>query len=531
MQIKDVSFGAEARAKMLKGVDTLADAVKVTLGPKGRNVVIAKNHGSPRITKDGVTVARELELEDTYERMGAQMIREVASKTCDLAGDGTTTATVLAQCIYREGVKAVAAGMNPMDIKRGIDKAVDAVVEAVKGMSKPITHNDEIAQIGTISANGESEIGKIIAEAMTKVGNEGVITVEEAKSFITELNVVEGMRFDKGYASPYFVTNTDKMLVDMEDPYILFLKNKLSSLTPMLPILESVFKSGRPLLIITEDVDEEVLNTLLMNKLKNNFKVALVKSPDFGDRQKDLLEDMAILTGGKVIEEKIGEKLELILLEHLGQAKKIKVTKDNTTIISGQGAKEAIEQRVAYIKHLIEEDTKKENEARLKERIAKLTGGIAVIKVGGATEVEMKERKDRVDDAVHATKAAVEEGIVAGGGSALLYAKSALPALKSRNRDEEVGIEIISKALEAPIRQIAYNAGVEGSIVIGKLESQANYTFGFDAQDEVYVDMVEKGVIDPAKVVRCALQDAASIAGLLLTTEAVIVNIEEKINK
>lgn len=528
MKLKDVKFGEDARAKILKGVNTLADAVKVTLGPKGRNVVIERPYGLPHITKDGVTVAKELELEDPFERMGAQMVREVASKTNDLAGDGTTTATVLAQVIFQEGMKAVASGVNPMDLKRGIDKAVGAVVEYIKNNSSEISKNDEIAQVATISANGEEEIGKLIAEAMDKVGNDGIITVEEAKSFKTELEVVEGMQFDRGYLSPYFITNAAKMTCEMENPYILFLKAKITTLQTLLPILEVVFKSGRPLLIIAEDIDEESLNTLIANKMQGNFKVAVVKAPDFGDFQKATLEDIAILTNGVSIEATTGIRWEDIQIDSLGSAKKIVITKDGTTIINGEGTKESINTRVALIKAQLKDTTDEHFKTRLQERLAKLTGGIAVIRVGGATEIEMKERKDRVDDAAHATKAAVEEGIVAGGGSIFLFAKPALESVVPLNEDEAMGIAIISNALEAPIRQIALNAGVEGVKVKNKLLSIGMRHWGYDAQTSVYVDMFEEGIVDPAKVSRCAIQDAASIAGLLLTTEVVITILPEK---
>jgi len=528
MSAKEVKFSAEARQKMLKGVDILANAVKVTLGPKGRNVVISKSYGAPRITKDGVTVAKEIELEDNFENMGAQMVREVASKTSDTAGDGTTTATVLAQAIFREGVKSVAAGMNPMDLKRGIDKAVGAVVADIQTRSKKISKNDEIAQVGTLAANGEKEIGSILAKAMEKVGNSGVITVEEAKSLTTELEVVEGMQFDRGYLSPYFVTNADKMICEMDSPYILFFDKKLSGLQAMLPILEAVVQSGKPLLIVSEDVEGEALATLVVNKLRGGLKVAAVKAPGFGDRRKAMLEDMAILTNGEVISEELGIKLENVTLTQLGKAKRVRITKDDTTIIGGNGVKKDIEARVSQIKAQIEETTSDYDKEKLQERLAKLAGGVAVIRVGGATEVEVKERKDRVEDAVHATRAAVEEGIVAGGGVALLWAKRALAKLKTSNRDEEVGIEIIARALEAPIRQIAYNAGVEGSIVVGKLMEQKDPNFGYDAQGDEYTDMVKAGIIDPVKVVRCALQDAASIAGLMITTEATIAELPKK---
>ena len=528
MSAKEVKFSADARQKMLKGVDILANAVKVTLGPKGRNVVISKSYGAPRITKDGVTVAKEIELEDNFENMGAQMVREVASKTNDLAGDGTTTATVLAQAIFREGVKSVAAGMNPMDLKRGIDKAVAAVVADIQSRAKKVSKNDEIAQVGTISSNGDTEIGKYLADAMAKVGNEGVITIEEAKSFDTELDVVEGMQFDRGYLSPYFITNADKMVCEMDSPYILFFDKKLSNLQPMLPVLEAVVQTGKPLLIVAEDVEGEALATLVVNKLRGGLKVAAVKAPGFGDRRKAMMEDMAILTSGEVISEELGIKLENVTLNQLGSAKKVRITKDDTTFIDGKGSKKDIEARVSQIKAQIEETTSDYDKEKLQERLAKLSGGVAVIRVGGATEVEVKEKKDRVEDAYHATKAAVQEGIVAGGGVALLWAKNSLSKLKSLNRDEEVGIEIIARALEAPIRQIAYNAGVEGSIIIGKLLEQKNPNYGYDAQSGEYCDMVKAGIIDPVKVVRCALQDAASIAGLLITTEATIAELPKK---
>lgn len=525
---KEVRFSEDARNRMLKGVDILANSVKVTLGPKGRNVVISKSFGAPRITKDGVTVAKEIELEDNFENMGAQMVREVASKTNDLAGDGTTTATVLAQSIFREGVKAVAAGMNPMDLKRGIDKAVNAVVENIKATSKKISKGSEIAQVGTISANGEKEIGDLIAEAMAKVGNEGVITVEEAKSFGTELEVVEGMQFDRGYLSPYFITNADKMVCEMESPYILLFDKKLSSLQPMLPILEAVMQNGKPLLIVAEDVEGEALATLVVNKLRGGLKVAAVKAPGFGDRRKAMLEDIAILTGGEVISEDLGNKLENTTVKQLGKAKRVRITKDDTTIIGGAGDKKEIEARISQIKAQIEETTSDYDKEKLQERLAKLAGGVAILRVGGATEVEVKERKDRVDDAVHSTRAAVEEGIVAGGGCALLYSKEVLKKVKAENRDEQVGIDIINRALEAPIRQIVENAGVEGSIVVGKLLDQADKNHGYDAQSGKYTDMVKAGIIDPVKVVRCALQDAASVSGLLITTEAIIADAPKK---
>ncbi len=528
MAAKEVKFSAAAREKMLRGVDILADAVKVTLGPKGRNVVIEKSFGAPRITKDGVSVAKEIELSDKFENMGAQMVREVASKTNDLAGDGTTTATVLAQAIVREGVKSVAAGMNPMDLKRGIDLAVETVVADIRGRAKKVTTNDEIAQVGTISANGEAEIGKMIAQAMEKVGNEGVITVEEAKSLETELDVVEGMQFDRGYLSPYFITNADKMIADLESPFILLHEKKLSGLQALLPVLEAVVQSSRPLLIIAEDVEGEALATLVVNKLRGGLKVAAVKAPGFGDRRKAMLEDMAILTGGQVISEDLGIKLENVTIDMLGTAKKVVISKENTTIVDGAGSAEDIQARIGQIKAQIEETTSDYDREKLQERLAKLAGGVAVIRVGGATEVEVKERKDRVDDAMHATRAAVEEGIVAGGGTALLYATKALDALKPINDEQRVGIEIIRRALQAPVRQIAYNAGTDGSIVVGKLLDQNDANFGYDAQKGEFTDLVKAGIIDPVKVVRTALQDAASIAGLLITTEAMIAEKPEK---
>jgi chaperonin GroEL len=521
MAAKEVRFAGDARERMLRGVDILANAVKVTLGPKGRNVVIEKSFGAPRTTKDGVTVAKEIELEDKFENMGAQMVREVASKTNDNAGDGTTTATVLAQSIVREGAKSVAAGMNPMDLKRGVDMAVAAAIDDLKKRTKKIKSSEEVAQVGTISANGEKEIGQMIASAMQKVGNEGVITVEEAKSLDTELDVVEGMQFDRGYLSPYFITNAEKMVAELDDPYILLHEKKLSGLQAMLPVLEAVVQSGRPLLIVAEDVEGEALATLVVNKLRGGLKVAAVKAPGFGDRRKAMLEDIAVLTGGQVISEDLGIKLENVTLEMLGRAKRVRVEKENTTIVDGAGKKAEINARCGQIKAQIEETTSDYDREKLQERLAKLAGGVAVIKVGGATEVEVKERKDRVDDALNATRAAVEEGIVPGGGVALLRAKKAVEALKSSNADIQAGINIVSKALESPIRQIAQNAGVEGSIVVGKvLEKSGN--FGFDAQNEEYVDMVDKGIIDPTKVVRIALQDAASVASLLITTEAMI---------
>ncbi len=522
MSAKEVKFSRDARERMLEGVDILADAVKVTLGPKGRNVVIDKSFGAPRTTKDGVTVAKEIELADKFENMGAQMIREVASKTNDVAGDGTTTATVLAQSIVREGTKAVAAGMNPMDLKRGIDLAVDKVVEELTKRSKKVKSNEEIAQVGTISANGDTSIGAMISEAMQKVGNEGVITVEEAKSLDTELDVVEGMQFDRGYLSPYFITNADKMVAELDEPYILLHEKKLSNLQAMLPILESVVQSSRPLLIIAEDVEGEALATLVVNKLRGGLKIAAVKAPGFGDRRKAMLEDIAILTGGQVISEDLGIKLENVTLDMLGTSKRVRITKDDTTIVDGAGKKGEIQGRVAQIRQQIEETTSDYDREKLQERLAKLAGGVAVIKVGGATEVEVKEKKDRVDDALNATRAAVEEGIVPGGGSALLHATKSIEKLEGENDDQAAGIAIVRRALQAPVRQIVENAGVEGSIVVGKLLEGKSQTAGFNAQTEEYVDMVSAGIIDPAKVVRTALQDAASVAGLLITTEAMI---------
>jgi chaperonin GroEL len=527
MAAKIVNFGADARERMLQGVDILANAVKVTLGPKGRNVVIEKSFGAPRTTKDGVTVAKEIELEDKFMNMGAQLIREVASKTNDEAGDGTTTATVLAQAIVREGMKAVASGRNPMDLRRGIDKAVVAIVEDLKKRAKKIGGSEEIAQVGTISANGDTDIGKFLADAMAKVGNEGVITVEEAKSLETELEVVEGMQFDRGYLSPYFITNADKMEATLEDPLILLFEKKLSSLQPMLPVLEAVVQSQRPLLIIAEDVEGEALATLVVNKLRGGLKVAAVKAPGFGDRRKAMLEDLAILTGGQVISEDLGIKLENVSLDMLGKAKKVVVKKDDTTVVDGTGAKKDIEARVGQIRKQIEDTTSDYDREKLQERLAKLAGGVAVIKVGGATEVEVKERKDRVDDALNATRAAVEEGIVPGGGTALLRAAFKL-SIKGDNDDQNVGITIVKKALEAPIRQIVENAGVEGSIVVGKLRESKDDNFGFNAQTEEYVDLVKAGIIDPVKVVRTALQDAASVAGLIITTEASIAEAPKK---
>jgi chaperonin GroEL len=528
MPAKEIRFHADAREKMLRGVDILANAVKVTLGPKGRNVVLEKAFGAPRISKDGVTVAKEIELADKFENMGAQMVREVASKTSDQAGDGTTTATVLAQAIVREGAKAVAAGMNPMDLKRGIEEAVEAVVEDIKKRSRKVSTNEEIAQVGTVSANNDREIGQMIALAMQKVGNEGVITVEEAKSLETELDVVEGMQFDRGYVSPYFVTNAEKMLAELDDPYILLNEKKLSSLQPMLPLLEAVVQSARPLLIVAEDVEGEALATLVVNKLRGGLKVAAVKAPGFGDRRKAMLEDMAILTGGQVISEDLGIKLESVTLDMLGRAKKVRVEKENTTIIDGGGKKEDIQGRCTQIRLQIEETTSDYDREKLQERLAKLAGGVAVIRVGGATEIEVKERKDRVDDATHATRAAVEEGIVPGGGVALLYASKALDGLTPENNDQRVGINIVRRALEAPVRQVVENAGTDGSIVVGKLRDAGDPNRGFDAQSGQYVDMLKEGIIDPTKVVRLALQNAASVAGLLITTEAMVAEKPEK---
>ncbi|MET3756725.1 chaperonin GroEL [Rhizobium binae] len=522
MAAKEVKFNVEAREKMLRGVDILANAVKVTLGPKGRNVVIDKSFGAPRITKDGVSVAKEIELEDKFENMGAQMVREVASKTSDIAGDGTTTATVLAQAIVREGAKAVTSGMNPMDLKRGIDLAVTAIVAELKANARNISNNSEIAQVGTISANGDAEIGSFLAEAMEKVGNDGVITVEEAKTAETELEVVEGMQFDRGYLSPYFVTNADKMRVEFEDPYILIHEKKLSNLQSMLPVLEAVVQSGKPLLIIAEDVEGEALATLVVNKLRGGLKIAAVKAPGFGDRRKAMLEDIAVLTAGTVISEDLGIKLENVTLDMLGRAKKVSVEKENTTIVDGSGAKSDIEGRIAQIKAQIEETTSDYDREKLQERLAKLAGGVAVIRVGGSTEVEVKEKKDRVDDALHATRAAVEEGILPGGGVALLRAVKALENVQTANADQRVGVDIVRRALEAPARQIAENAGAEGSVVVGKLREKSEFSYGWNAQTGEYGDLYAQGVIDPAKVVRTALQDAASIAGLLVTTEAMI---------
>ncbi|MBB4571372.1 chaperonin GroEL [Rhizobium leucaenae] len=522
MAAKDVKFNIDARERMLRGVDILANAVKVTLGPKGRNVVIDKSFGAPRITKDGVTVAKEIELEDKFENMGAQMLREVASKTNDLAGDGTTTATVLAQAIVKEGTKAVASGMNPMDLKRGIDLAVDAVVKELKTNARKISNNSEIAQVGTISANGDAEIGRYLAEAVQKVGNEGVITVEEAKTADTELEVVEGMQFDRGYLSPYFVTNAEKMRVEFEEPYILIHEKKLSNLQSMLPVLEAVVQSGKPLLIIAEDVEGEALATLVVNKLRGGLKIAAVKAPGFGDRRKAMLEDIAILTGGTVISEDLGIKLENVTLNMLGRSKKVSIEKENTTIIDGVGSKSEIDGRISQIKAQIEETTSDYDREKLQERLAKLAGGVAVIRVGGSTEVEVKEKKDRVDDALHATRAAIEEGILPGGGVALLRAIKSLDNLTTENDDQRVGVEIVRRAIEAPVRQIAENSGAEGSIIVGKLREKADFSFGWNAQTNEFGDLYAQGVIDPVKVVRTALQDAASIAGLLVTTEAMI---------
>ncbi len=528
MAAKEVKFSVEARDKMLRGVDILANTVKVTLGPKGRNVVLDKSFGAPRITKDGVTVAKEIELEDKFENMGAQMVREVASKTSDIAGDGTTTATVLAAAIVKEGAKAVAAGMNPMDLKRGIDIAVETVVEELKKNSKKITSNDEIAQVGTISANGDKEIGQFLADAMKRVGNEGVITVEEAKSLETELDVVEGMQFDRGYISPYFITNADKMRVEMEDPYILINEKKLSALNELLPLLEAVVQTGKPLLIVAEDVEGEALATLVVNKLRGGLKVAAVKAPGFGDRRKAMLQDIAVLTAGQAISEDLGIKLENVTLAMLGRAKKVTIDKENTTIVNGAGKKKDIEERIAQIKAQIEETTSDYDREKLQERLAKLAGGVAVIRVGGATEVEVKERKDRVDDAMHATRAAVEEGVLPGGGVALLRATELLKKVRTANEDQKHGVDIVRKALQAPARQIATNAGEDGSVIVGKILEKDQYGFGFDAQASEYVDMVRKGIIDPTKVVRQALQGASSVAGLLITTEAMIAEVPRK---
>ena len=528
MSAKDVRFSSDARDRMLRGVDILNNAVKATLGPKGRNVVLDKSYGAPRITKDGVTVAKEIELEDKFENMGAQMVREVASKTSDRAGDGTTTATVLTASIIKEGLKLVAAGMNPMDLKRGIDLAAAAVVKDIERRARKVQTSEEIAQVGTISANGDKAVGKIIADAMKKVGNEGVITVEEAKTAETELDVVEGMQFDRGYLSPYFITNAEKMVAELEDAYILIHEKKLSSLQPLLPILEAIVQAGKPLLIVAEDIEGEALATLVVNKLRGGLKVAAVKAPGFGDRRKAMLEDIAVLTTGTMIAEDLGIKLENVTLQMLGKAKRVRIEKENTTIIEGAGKKQDIEGRIAQIKAQIEETTSDYDKEKLQERLAKLAGGVAVIRVGGSTEVEVKEKKDRVDDAMHATKAAVEEGIVPGGGVALLRAKAAIGKLSDENADIQSGINIVLRALEAPIRQIAENAGVEGSIVVGKVLENKSQTFGFDAQTEQYVDMLSAGIVDPAKVVRVALQDATSIAGLMITTEAMVAETPKK---
>jgi len=528
MPAKEVKFSGDARDRMLRGVNTLAEAVKVTLGPKGRNVVLDKSFGAPRVTKDGVTVAKEIELSDKFENMGAQMLKEVATKTSDVVGDGTTTATVLAQSIIREGCKAVAAGMNPMDLKRGINTAVESVVKELRKRSRKVSSSEEIAQVGRISANGDTEIGDMIAEAMQEVGNEGVITVEEAKSLATELDVVEGMQFDRGYLSPYFITNADKMIAELEDPFILLHEKKLSSLQAMLPLLEAVVKSSRPLSIIAEDVEGEVLATLVVNRLRGGLKVAAVKAPGFGDRRKAMLEDIAILTGGQVVSEDLGIKLENVTLDMLGTAKRVEITKEETTLIDGAGKKKDIEGRCGQIRAQIEETTSDYDSEKLQERLAKLAGGVAIIRVGGATEIEVKERKDRVEDAMHATRAAVEEGVLPGGGVALLYAGKVLDRLEPANADQKVGIDIVRRALQAPVRQIAENAGAEGSVVVGKLSEKRDLTRGYDAQDGKYVDMLKAGIIDPTKVVRTALQDAASIGGLLITTEAMVAEIPEK---
>jgi chaperonin GroEL len=528
MSAKEVKFSVDARDRMLHGIDTLTHAVRVTLGPKGRNVLLDKSFGAPRMTKDGVTVAKEIELEDKFENMGAQMVREVASKTSDQAGDGTTTATVLAHAIVREGAKAVAAGMNPMDLKRGVDLAVETIVADLQKNSKNVTSNEEIAQVGTISANGDAEIGRFIADAMKKVGNEGVITVEEAKSLETELEVVEGMQFDRGYISPYFVTNAEKMRVEMEDPYILIYEKKLSGLQELLPLLEAVVQASKPLLIIAEDIEGEALATLVVNKLRGGLKVAAVKAPGFGDRRKAMLEDIAILTGGTMVSADLGIKLENVAVDMLGRAKKVMIDKENTTIVGGAGKKADIQARIAQIKAQIEETTSDYDREKLQERLAKLAGGVAVLRVGGATEIEVKERKDRVDDAMHATRAAVEEGILPGGGVALLRAIKALEKLKVHNDDQRTGIEIVKKALSWPARQIAINAGEDGSIVVGKILDKDTYAFGFDAQTGEYGNLVSKGIIDPTKVVRTALQDAASVAGLLITTEAMVAELPKK---
>jgi chaperonin GroEL len=522
MSVKEVKFSVEARDKMMRGVDVLANAVRVTLGPKGRNVVLDKSFGAPRITKDGVTVAREIELDDTFENMGAQMVREVASRTSYQVGDGTTTATVLAQAILKEGAKAVAAGMNPMDLKRGVDLAVESIVADLKKNSRPVTSNEEIAQIGRISANGDAEIGRFIANAMKKVGNDGVITVEEARSLKTELEVVEGMQFDRGYISPYFVTNADRMRVEMEDPYLLICEKKLSALQELLPLLEAMVKTAKPLLIVADDVEGEVLATLVVNKLRGGLKVAAVKAPGFGDRRKAMLQDLAVLTGGTVISEDLGIKLESVTINTLGRAKKVMIEKENTTIVKGAGGKAGIEARIAEIKAQIEETTSDYDREKLQERLAKLAGGVAVIRVGGATEVEVRERKDRFDDALHATRAAVEEGILPGGGVALLRSIKSIEGIKHESGEQRYGVEIIKKAISAPARQIATNAGADGSVVVGKILEKSTYTYGYDAQSGEYGDLVQKGIIDPTKVVRAALQGAASIAGLMITTEAMV---------
>ncbi|HKY85129.1 MAG TPA: chaperonin GroEL [Pseudorhodoplanes sp.] len=528
MASKDVKFGVDARDRMLRGVDILANAVKVTLGPKGRNVVLDKSFGAPRITKDGVTVAKEIELDDKFENMGAQMVREVASKSSDFAGDGTTTATVLAQAIVKEGSKAVAAGMNPMDLKRGIDLAVEAVVEDLKKNSKRVTSNDEIAQVGTISANGDKEIGDFLAKAMAKVGNEGVITVEEAKSLETELDIVEGMQFDRGYISPYFITNADKMRVEFDDAYILVYEKKLSGLQELLPLLEAVVQTSKPLVIIAEEVEGEALATLVVNKLRGGLKVAAVKAPGFGDRRKAMLQDIAVLTGGQAISEDLGIKLENVTLNMLGRSKKVMIDKENTTIVNGAGKKADIEARVQQIKAQIEETTSDYDREKLQERLAKLAGGVAVIRVGGATEVEVKERKDRVDDAMHATRAAVEEGILPGGGVALLRAADALKRVRTQNDDQKTGVEIVRKAISTPARQIAMNAGEDGSVIVGKILEKDQYNYGYDAQSLEYGNLVTKGIIDPTKVVRAAIQNAGSVAGLLITTEAMVAELPKK---
>jgi chaperonin GroEL len=528
MAAKEVKFSVDARDRMLRGIDILAHAVRVTLGPKGRNVVLDKSYGAPRITKDGVTVAKEIELEDKFENMGAQMVREVASKTSDLAGDGTTTATVLAHAIVREGAKAVAAGMNPMDLKRGVDLAVEAIVKDLQANSKKVTSNDEIAQVGTISANGDAEIGRFLAEAMKKVGNEGVITIEEAKSLETELEVVEGMQFDRGYISPYFVTNADKMRIDMDDVYVLISEKKLSGLQELLPLLEAVVQTSKPLVIIAEDIEGEALATLVVNKLRGGLKVAAVKAPGFGDRRKAMLQDIAILTGGQAISEDLGIKLENVTLNMLGKAKKVMIEKDNTTIVSGAGKKADIAARIAQIKAQIEETTSDYDREKLQERLAKLAGGVAVLRVGGATEVEVKERKDRVDDAMHATRAAVEEGVLPGGGVALLRSIKAIEKIRTQNDDQKTGVDIVRKALSWPARQIALNAGEDGSVVVGKILDKEQYNYGFDAQSGEYGNLMTKGIIDPTKVVRAALQGAASVAGLLITTEAMVAELPRK---